>query len=87
MELVGSIRYFMEPAILWLAGMVMGEVGAHKIFTEPALLGFSSLPRVLVHEVGYFEIQVGRKRPCTKMFTLVFLNQLFKTFQRKYMVT
>ena len=28
----GQIRYFTEPAILWLAGTVMDEVVAHNIF-------------------------------------------------------
>ena len=27
----GRISYFAEPAILWLAGTVMGEVGARNI--------------------------------------------------------
>ena len=27
----GRISYFAEPAILWLAGTAMGEVGARKI--------------------------------------------------------
>ena len=27
----GRISYFAEPAILWLAGAVMGEVGNRKI--------------------------------------------------------
>ena len=28
---VGGISYFAEPVILWLAGTVMGEVGARNI--------------------------------------------------------
>ena len=28
---VGRIAYFAEPAILWLAGTLMSEVGAHSI--------------------------------------------------------
>ena len=27
----GGISYFAEPAILWLAGTLMSEVGAHSI--------------------------------------------------------
>ena len=27
----GRISYFVEPAMLWLAGTVMGEVGARSI--------------------------------------------------------
>ena len=27
----GRISYFAEPAILWLAGTIMGEVGARSI--------------------------------------------------------
>ena len=27
----GRISYFAEPAILWLAGTLMGEVGARRI--------------------------------------------------------
>ena len=27
----GRISYFAEPAVLWLAGMVMGEVGSRNI--------------------------------------------------------
>ena len=27
----GRVSYFTEPAILWLAGTVMGEVGARNI--------------------------------------------------------
>ena len=65
-----------------------GRDRAHKIFHETSItVGLSSLLWVLVHEVGHFEIQVGRKRPWTKMSTLVFLNQRFKTVERKYMVT
>ena len=26
----GRVSYFTEPALLWLAGTVMGEVGAHN---------------------------------------------------------
>ena len=29
---LGPIKYFTVPAILWLAGKAMCEVGAHKIF-------------------------------------------------------
>ena len=36
------------------------------IHTHLYHLSFSSLPRVLVHEVGHFEIQVGRKRHLMK---------------------
>ena len=68
-HVAGRVSYFMEPAIMWLAGTVMGEVGTHKIFHEAKItVDFSSLPRVLVH----FKIQIGRKRPCTNMSTLVF---------------
>ena len=97
----------MHPAILWLAGTVMGKAGpvtfhearntvvgwhrygrgrARKIFPGARItVDFSSLPRV--HEVGHFEIKFGRKRPCTKISTLVFLNEIFKTFQTTCMVT
>ena len=29
---VAAITYFAKPALLWLAGMIMGDVGAHNIF-------------------------------------------------------
>ena len=34
----GPIIYFAEPALLWMAGTIMGEVGPIIYFTEPALL-------------------------------------------------
>ena len=34
----GPVRYFTEPALLLLAGTVMGEVGPIRYFTEPAFL-------------------------------------------------
>ena len=65
-----------------------GRGRGHKIFDGASFtVSFNSLPQVLVHEVSHFEIQVGRKRSCTKMSTLIFMNPLFKTFQRKYVVT
>ena len=30
-HVAGRVSYFMEPAILWLAGTVMGEVGCRNI--------------------------------------------------------
>ena len=35
------IRYYPEPALLWLAGAVMVEVGPIRYFTEPAILFFA----------------------------------------------
>ena len=32
MDEVELIRYFAEPILLWLAGTVMGDLGAHMIF-------------------------------------------------------
>ena len=43
------ISYFREPAILRLAGTVMGEVGTPKLLTELAILWLAS---TVMNEVG-----------------------------------
>ena len=40
---LGPVRYFTEPALLLLAGTVMGEVGPIRYFTEPALLRLAGM--------------------------------------------
>ena len=44
----GGISYFAEPAILWLAGTLMGESGPYHL-TELAIL---RLARTVMGEVG-----------------------------------
>ena len=75
---VERFSYFAEPEILWLAGRVMGEVGARKNLTELAILWLASTVmgevEAITRKVGHAPL-ANRSIPLLRKLLCLLINR------------